>query len=60
MLKEEQMEALARFAQRTEMNLAGMTVVPGSERMTGYPKPVTDIGIVSECSMKAATLIAFS
>ena len=60
MLKEEQMEALARFAQRTEVNLAGMTVVPGSERMTGYPKPVTDFGIVSECSMKAATLITNS
>ena len=57
MLKDDQMAALAMFAQRTERDLAGMTVVSGFERMEGYPKPVTSFPTLAKNAMKAATCI---
>ena len=62
MLKEEQMSALARFAERNEVDLAqlGMTVVPGFERITGYPKPVTSSPALAHSAMMAATGITNS
>jgi hypothetical protein len=51
-LKEEQMTALARFAQRKVMDFAqlGMTVLPGFKRMAVYPYPVGQCPAFSESS----------
>ena len=58
-LLEKEMPALEQFAQRSDSNFAerGMTILPGSERAAGYPKPVTAFPGLSKLAMTAAACI---